>query len=88
MTAALMESFQAEFVKRVWKWLRHHSNTAALVVIGVQSMKSWSADQKSLSGTVVVSWCNSITFLCLVKECRKAVWSAVHRDVERRAGLE
>ena len=34
MTHALMEkeSFQAEFVERVLKWLKHHSNTAALVV--------------------------------------------------------
>ena len=105
MTPALMEKeefFQAEFVKRVLRWLRHHSNTAPLVAIGAQSMKSWilerklgfqqqvlSADQKILSGRVVESWCNSITSLCLVKEYGKAVWSAVHRGhVERRAGVE
>ena len=63
-----MESFQAELVKRVLKLLSHHSNTAALVVIGVQSMKSWilerklgflqqilSADQKCWSSRVVES---------------------------------
>ncbi len=73
MTPALMEeveSYQTELVKRVVKWPRHHSDTAALVVIGVQSMKSrilgrklgflqqvLSAEQKSLSVRVVESWC-------------------------------
>ena len=40
MTHALMEkveSFQAELAKRVLKWPKHHSNTAAIVVVGMQT---------------------------------------------------
>ena len=35
----LVESFQAELVKRSLKWPKHHSNTAATLVIGMQSVK-------------------------------------------------
>ena len=43
MTHALMEkveSFQAELAKRVLKWPKHHSNTAAMVVVGMQTVRS------------------------------------------------
>ena len=87
MTPSLMErveSFQAELVKRALKWPKHLSNTAALVVVGVQSMRSRILERKlgflqrvlcaspgSLCGRVVETWCDSITSLCLVKECRE-----------------
>ena len=42
MTDALMErleAFQAELVKRVLKWPKHHSNTAAIAVLDIPMMK-------------------------------------------------
>ena len=69
MTHALIEkveSFQAELAKRVLKWLKHHSNTAALVVVGMQTVRSMilerklgflqkilNADSKCVSGRLV-----------------------------------
>ena len=35
-----LESFQAELAKRVLKWLKHHSNSAALVAVGISSVKN------------------------------------------------
>ena len=51
MTHALMEkveSFQAELAKRVLKWLKHHSNTAAMVVVGhgMQTVRSTILERK------------------------------------------
>ena len=49
MTHALMEkveSFLAELAKRVLKWLKHHSNTAAMVVVGMQTVKSTILERK------------------------------------------
>ena len=69
MTHALIEkveSFQAELAKRVLKWLKHHSNTEALVVVGMQTVRSTilerklgflqkilNADSKCVSGRLV-----------------------------------
>ena len=79
-----LESFQAELAKRVLKWPKHHSNTAALVAVGMQSVKSRILERKlgflhkvlgassgCVSGRVVDSWSDSISSLCLVKECRE-----------------
>ena len=43
LTPALMErleSLQGELAKRMLKWPRHHSNTAACVTVGLQSVRS------------------------------------------------
>ena len=35
-----LEAFQGELVKRVLKWLKHHSNTAAITALDVPTMRS------------------------------------------------
>jgi hypothetical protein len=35
-----LESFQGELAKRVLHWPKHHSNTAATLAVGLQSLKS------------------------------------------------
>ena len=35
-----LESFQGKLAKRVLKWLKHHSNTAAITTLDVPTMKS------------------------------------------------
>lgn len=44
-----VETFQAELVKRSLKWLKHQSNTAAMLVIGMQSVKSRILERKLFS---------------------------------------
>ena len=44
-----VETFQAELVKRRLKWSKHHSNTAATLVIGMQSVKSRILERKLFS---------------------------------------
>ena len=41
-----MESFQGELAKRVLQWPGYHSNTAACIAVGFQSMKSRVIGQK------------------------------------------
>ena len=84
MTHALMEkeSFQAEFAERVLKWLKHHSNTAALVVYMQWEARFWkrmlgflqkvlNADSKYMSGRLVEAMCDSISSLSSVREYRE-----------------
>ena len=87
LTDALMErleSFQGELVKRVLKWPKHHSNTAAITALHVPTMKSrvlvrklgflkrvMSRDVYSLSGSVLLALCGEADLLCLVSECRE-----------------
>ena len=35
-----LEKFQGELAKRVLRWPQHHSNTAAVVALGLESVKS------------------------------------------------
>ena len=86
MTHALMEkveSFQTELAKRVLKRPKHHSNTA-LVVVRMQTVRSMilerklgvlqkvlNAGSKCVSGKLVEVMCDSISSLCLVRECRE-----------------
>ena len=49
MTQALverLESFQGELAKRILKWPKHHSNTAACVTVGLQSVRSRVLERK------------------------------------------
>lgn len=85
MTPDLMkklERFQGELAKRVLCWPRHHSNTAATLAVGLQSMQSrilgrklsflqhiLDSDGESVSGRVLVSLSGGVTSACLVKEC-------------------
>ena len=94
MTHALMEkveSFQAELAKRVLKWQKHHSNTVALVVVGMQTVKSMilerklgflqkvlNAGSKCVSGRLVEAMCDSISSLCLVSVGSWNVWCSLH----------
>ena len=88
MTHALMEkveSFQAELAKRVLKWPKHHSNTAAMVVVGMQTVRSiiilerklgflqkvLNAGSKCVNGRLVEAMCDRVSSLCLVRECRE-----------------
>ena len=75
---------RGELAKRVLKWPKHHSNTAALMATGLQSMRSRILERKlgflqgvlddssrCVSGRVVEAMSESISSLCLVKECRE-----------------
>ena len=78
-----LESFQAELVKRILKWPKHFSNTAAITVLDVPTMECRVLERKlsflqrvmggkasGLSSLVKESFCDEISSLCLVKECR------------------
>ena len=87
LTEALLkklEAFQGELVKRVLKWPKHHSNTAAIATLDVPTMKCrvlvrklgflkrvMGRDADSLSGCVVLALCNEVDSICLVRECRE-----------------
>ena len=65
MTHALMEkveSFQAELAKRVLKWPKHHSNTAAMVVVGIQTVRSTFLERK-------LGFLQRVATECRVKVC-------------------
>ena len=65
--------------RTVLKWPKHHSNTAALVVVGMQ------VQSVCVSGRWVEAMCDSISSLCLVRECRELeemhVWFSLHCQV-------
>ena len=87
LTQALLErieSFQGELAKRNMKWPRHHSSSAAIVAVGVQSMRSKILERKLgflrqvlrsgsrfVSRRVLEALCDDISSLCLVKEYRE-----------------
>ena len=87
LTEALLkklEAFQGELVKRVLKWPKHHSNTAAIATLDVPTMKCrvlvrklgflkrvMGRDADSLSRCVVLALCNEVDSICLVRECRE-----------------
>ena len=87
MTEALMqrlEAFQGELAKRVLKWPKHHSNTAAIATLDVPTMKCrvlvrklgflkrvMERDIDSLSGCVVLALSKEVNSICLVRECRE-----------------
>ena len=77
-----LEKFQGELAKRVLRWPRHHSNTAAVVAVGLESVKSrvlglklgflqrvLDGGAELVSGRVVESCEEGVSSLCLVKEC-------------------
>ena len=79
-----LEAFQGEIAKRILKWPRHHSNTAAVVVVGLQSVESrilerklgflhWVLENGSscVSGRAVEAMSYNISNSCLVKECEE-----------------
>ena len=79
-----MESFRAELAKRVLKWSKHHSNSAAFAVVGMQTVRSTILERKlgipqkvliagsnCVSGKLVEAMCDSISSLCSVRECRE-----------------
>ena len=81
---AKLEAFQAELVKRILKWPRHFSNTAALTALEVPTMKCRILERKlgflrqvigregrGLSVQVRESFCDEISSLSLVKECKE-----------------
>ena len=79
-----LESFQSELVKRMLKWLKHLSHTAALTTLEVPTVRCRVLQRKlsflhrvtnsnpfSLSGRTVLALSQDINSLCLVKECRE-----------------
>ena len=95
-----LEAFQAELVKRVLKWLKHYSNTAAIAVLDVPTtkcrvlvrklgflMRVMAGDMDSLSGSVLLALCDEIESICLVSECRDMEeWFSIHftNDIIKR----
>ena len=87
LTEALMErleAFKGELAKRVLKWPKHYSNTAAIISLDIPTMKCrilvrnlgflrrvMGRDTDSLSGCVVLALCNEVDSICLVRECRE-----------------
>ena len=79
-----LEAFLGEIAKRILKWPRHHSNTAAVVVVGLQSVESRILERKlgflhrvlengssCVSGRAVEALSDNISNSCLVKECEE-----------------
>ena len=71
-----LELFQAELVKRILKWPKHFSNTAAITMFAVSTMKCRVLERKlgflrqvigkeghSLSVQVIDSFCDEISYL-------------------------
>ena len=86
-----LESFQGELSKRVLCWPRHHSNTAATLAVGMQSMQSrilciklsflqhvLDSECRSVSGQVMQSLCGGVSSSSLVKECLELVCGGNH----------
>ena len=79
----MLESIQGELAKRILKWPKHFSNTAATIAIGLQSVVSRILERKlsylqhvlvaseKTSGSVVEACCDEISSLCVVKECQE-----------------
>ena len=78
-----LEAFQGELVKRLLKWPKHHSNTAAITALEMPTMRSrllvtklgflrqvMESSSGSLSGQVLEALCD-VESMCLVKECRE-----------------
>ena len=71
-----LESFQRELTKRVLWWPGHHSNTAACIAVGFQSMKSkvqhvLEGRSESINERVLEGMSERVSDLCLVKECKE-----------------
>jgi len=79
-----LESFQAGLVKRILRWPKHHSNTAALLTVDIPSVRSRvlvaklgflykvvRSDPRSLSGQALFALSDGVDSLCIVKECRE-----------------
>ena len=79
-----LETFQGELVKRILKWPKHLSNTAAIVALEVPTMRCrilvaklgflarvLSKDSDDLCGRAVLALCDDFDSSCLVRECRE-----------------
>ena len=85
LTEALLhklETFLGELAKRALKWPRHFSNTAAILALDLETMKSRILCQKlcflqrllvdeavGVGAAAMKSLCDNVELLCLVKEC-------------------
>ena len=82
-------------MKRVLKWPKHHSNTAAITALEMLTMRSrllvtklgflrWVMESSSgsFSGRVWEAPCDDVESMCLVKECRELDESFGTRHVE------
>ena len=82
-------------MKRVLKWPKHHSNTAAITALEMPTMRSRLLVTKlgflrrvmenssgSFSGRVLEALCDDVESMCLVKECRELEESFGTRHVE------
>ncbi len=78
-----LEAFQGELAKRVLRWPKHHSNTAAITTLVLPTMRSRLAkklgflrrvdesDPGSLGARVLEALSDDVDALCLVRECRE-----------------
>ena len=71
-----LESFQGELAKHVLRWPRYHSNTAAVVALGLESVKSrvleflqriLDGSVELVSGRILESCEEGVSSLCIVK---------------------
>ena len=78
-----LEAFQGELAKRILKWPKHHSNTAAATTLEVSTMRCrmlirklsflqlvMNSNSASLSGTALLALSDDTASICLVRECR------------------
>ena len=79
-----LEAFQGELAKRILKWPKHHSNTAAATTLEVSTMRCRvlirklsflqhvvNSNSASLSGTALLALSDDTASICLVRECRE-----------------
>ena len=94
-----LEAFQGELVKRVLKWPKHHSNTAAITALDMPTMRSrllvtklgflrrvMERDSGSLSDRVLEALGDDFESVCLVRECRELEGSFGTRYVDSIIG--
>ena len=79
-----LEAFQGELAKRILKWPKHHSNSAAATTLEVSTMRCRvlirklsflqrvvNSNSASLSGTALLALSDDTASICLVRECRE-----------------
>ena len=79
-----LEAFLGELAKRTLRWAKHHSNTAAVTTLEIESVRSRLLVRKlgflkrmardgatEVGAAVMRSVVDDVASLCLVKECKE-----------------
>ena len=95
-----LEAFQGELAKRILKWPKHHSNTAAATTLEVSTMRCRvlirklsflhrvvNSNSASLSGTALLALSDDTASICLVRECRELAGGGVRNTLHTRNPL-